>query len=84
MCICAEVVTNTIVSTFLFEQLLHCICVSKPTICCKQTLCANCIHYASVRMCRRHTVVGSCICVCVCVCVYLYVCNSCFLETATS
>ena len=40
--------------------------------------------YASVRMRRRHTVVGSCICVCVCVCVYLYVCKSRFSETATN
>ena len=37
---------------------------------------ANCC-YASVRMHRRHTVVG------LCVYVYLYVCNSRFLETAT-
>ena len=26
------------------------------------------IHYASVRMRRRHTVVGLCMCVCVCIC----------------
>ena len=26
-------------------------------------------HYASVRMCRRHTVVSLCMCVCVCVCI---------------
>ena len=35
-------------------------------------------NYASVRMRRRHTVVGSC----VCVSVYLYVCNSHFSKVA--
>ena len=28
--------------------------------------CGQIAHYASVRMCRRHTVVGLCVCVCVC------------------
>ena len=31
----------------------------------------SCLNYASVRMCRRHTVAGLCVCVCVCVSVCL-------------